>query len=260
MSFAKPLFEVKHDEKNYPVSSIGNSIDGMRPHDNSANIAPSSGVHEFNGSTIRIDPSSSGRILQQASSGPEGGDVQANSGGSNSAELSADSTSNSQSSLPRISQRNGNIIGGAVRSEQRIYGTSKRAIADFRRKVMTINWQELTSLAELGGNVALTALGASGVLPANSAVIASGVEAAVNPLILAIQGKSPIATDIQAGYGALIGGLMILKNQTSIDPALLTKINEYLSAAQAGLSAYMTEESAFTASLFTVNDPLTPAA
>ena len=124
---------------------------------------------------------------------------------------------------------------------------------------MAINWQELASLAELGGNVALTALGTSGIVPANSAVIASGVEAALNPLLSAIQGKSPVATDIQAGYGALIGGLNILKDQTGIDPTLLAKINEYLLAAQAGLAAYMTEQAGFNASLFVVNAPLPPA-
>lgn len=124
---------------------------------------------------------------------------------------------------------------------------------------MTINWQELTSLAELGGNVALTALGTSGVIPANSAVIAAGVEAAINPLLNAIDGHAPVASDIQAGYGALIGGLSILKSQTGIDPALLAKINEYLLAAQAGLAAYMTEQAGFNASLFVVNDPLTSA-
>ncbi len=123
----------------------------------------------------------------------------------------------------------------------------------------TINWQEVASLAELGGNIALTALGASGVVPANSAVIASGVEAAVNPLILAIQGKASIATDIQAGYGALIGALSILKDQAGIDPALLSKVNEYLLAAQAGLAAYMTAQSGYNIDLFTVNAPLTPA-
>jgi hypothetical protein len=124
---------------------------------------------------------------------------------------------------------------------------------------MQINWSEIASLAELGGNIALNVLGASGVIPANSAAIASGVEASVNPLLSAIRGKAPIATDIQAGYGALIGGLSILKNQTGVDPAVLTKVNEYLVAAQAGLEGYMTAQAGFNAGLFTVNAPLTSA-
>lgn len=124
---------------------------------------------------------------------------------------------------------------------------------------MAINWQEVASLAELGGNVALTALGAAGVVPASASAIASGVEAAVNPLLSAIQGKASTATDIQAGYGALIGALTILKSQTGLDPALLSKIEEYLLAAQAGLTAYMTEQAGFNAALFEVNAPLTPA-
>lgn len=123
---------------------------------------------------------------------------------------------------------------------------------------MAINWQEVASLAELGGNVALTALGAAGVVPASASAIASGVEAAVNPLLSAIQGKASTATDIQAGYGALIGALTILKSQIGLDPALLSKIEEYLLAAQAGLTAYMTEQAGFNADLFTVNAPLTP--
>jgi len=125
---------------------------------------------------------------------------------------------------------------------------------------ISINWQEVASLAELGGNIALTALGASGVVPSSSAAIASGVEAAVNPLLSAIQGKSPVATDIQAGYGALIGALSILKSQAGLDSSLLSKINEYLLAAQAGLAAYMTEQAGFNIDLFTVDAPLTPAA
>lgn len=124
---------------------------------------------------------------------------------------------------------------------------------------MAINWQEVASLAELGGNVALTALGAAGVVPASASAIASGVEAAVNPLLSAIQGKASTATDIQAGYGALIGALTILKSQTGLDPALLSKIEEYLLAAQAGLTAYMTEQAGFNADLFEVNAPLAPA-
>jgi hypothetical protein len=124
---------------------------------------------------------------------------------------------------------------------------------------MTINWQQVASLAELGGNVALTVLGGAGIVPAGSAAIASGVEAAVNPLLNAIQGKQPVASDIQAGYGALIGSLSIVKSQTNLDPTLLSKIDEYLLAAQAGLTAYMTEQAGFTAALFVVNAPLTPA-
>jgi hypothetical protein len=124
---------------------------------------------------------------------------------------------------------------------------------------MAINWQQVASLAELGGNVALTVLGGDGIVPAGSAAIASGIEAAVNPLINSIQGKASTATDIQAGYGALIGGLSILKSQTGIDPALLAKIDEYLLAAQAGLTAYMTEQAGFNLGLFVVNAPLTPA-
>ena len=124
---------------------------------------------------------------------------------------------------------------------------------------MTINWQEVTQLAELGGNVALTVLGGVGVVPAGSAAIASGVEASLNPLLNAIQGKAPVAADIQAGYGALIGSLNVVKAQTGLDPALLAKIDEYLLASNAGLAAYMTEQSGFNAALFTVNAPLTPA-
>jgi hypothetical protein len=125
---------------------------------------------------------------------------------------------------------------------------------------MTVNWQEVTSLAELGGNVALTVLGTEGVVPASSAAVASGVEAAVNPLLTAISTGASSSTEIQAGYGGLIGGLGILKAQTGLDPALLSKIDEYLLAAQAGLVAYMTAQAGFNVALFTVAAPLTPAA
>lgn len=123
---------------------------------------------------------------------------------------------------------------------------------------MSINWQVLTSLAELGTNIALAGLGTAGVIPSNSAALASSIEASVNPLLNAIQGNAPTSTDIQAGYGALIGGLTILKSQTNLDPSLLSKIEVYLQSTQDGLTAYMTEQTAFNAALFTVNAPMTP--
>jgi hypothetical protein len=124
---------------------------------------------------------------------------------------------------------------------------------------MATNWQQIASLAELGGNVALTFLGGAGIVPANSATIAAGVEAAVNPLLLAIQGNAPVATDIQAGYGALIGSLSILKSKGGLDPAALAKATEYLTAAEDGFEAYLTEQAGFVAGLFVVNAPMTPA-
>ena len=124
---------------------------------------------------------------------------------------------------------------------------------------MAINWQQLVSLSELGGNVALTFLGDAGLVPVNSAAIAAGVEAAVNPLLSAVQGKEPVAKDIQAGYGALIGSLGILKSKAGLDPTKLAKAEEYLAAAESGFEAYLTEQAGFNADLFTVNAPLTPA-
>ena len=124
---------------------------------------------------------------------------------------------------------------------------------------MAINWQQVTSLAELGGNVALTFLGGAGIVPIGMAALASGVEAAVNPLLFAVQGKEPLPAEIQAGYGALIGSLDIVKSRTGLDPAMLAKAEEYLLAAGDGLKGYMTEQAGFNIALFTVNAPLTPA-
>jgi len=125
---------------------------------------------------------------------------------------------------------------------------------------MNINWQQIASLAELGGNIALTFLGGAGIVPVGTAALASGIEAAFNPLLTAIEGKQPVQADIQAGYGALIGSLSVLKTQTGIAPDLLTKIDEYLAASNAGLTAYTAEQAGFNANLFVVNAPLTPAA
>lgn len=122
---------------------------------------------------------------------------------------------------------------------------------------MTINWQQVTSLAELGGNVALTLLGGAGIVPAGTAALASGIEASLNPLLSAIEGKQPVATDIQAGYGGLIGSLNALKAQPGLDASLSAKIDEYLTAANSGLTAYTTEQAGFNAALFAVNPPLT---
>ena len=121
---------------------------------------------------------------------------------------------------------------------------------------MAINWQAITTLAELATNVSLTALGAAGVVPASSAALASGIEAAVNPLMNALAAKEPVQTDIQAGYGALISALNILAAQPGLDVALLTKIGQYARAAQDAMNAYLIAESGYKLSLFTVDAPM----
>jgi len=112
-------------------------------------------------------------------------------------------------------------------------------------------------LIQLLANVGLTVAGQYGAVPANSANLATSLENALTPLWTALGNKSATSTDIMAALGASIGVLTALKNQTGLDPTVLAKVNEYLSATQAALAAGVTASQGFNATNYT---PVTPIA
>jgi hypothetical protein len=92
---------------------------------------------------------------------------------------------------------------------------------------------QITSLLELAANVTLTAI------PATTAFVPliTGLEAGINPLLTSLTTGSSTTTDVLAGYGALIAVITTLKATTGIDPTVLAKLDEYLTAAQNGTAA-----------------------
>jgi hypothetical protein len=120
---------------------------------------------------------------------------------------------------------------------------------------MTKNaWLQVASLAQLGTNIMLTFVGGPG-----AAMIASAVEASLAPLLNSLLGKASVTSDIQAGYGAIIGSMEALKSHAGINPADLQKVEEYLVAAMAANTAFALVNAGFNANLFVVDGPLTPA-
>lgn len=96
-----------------------------------------------------------------------------------------------------------------------------------------MNPQQWISLIELAANVTLTAI----PVTASFAPLAAALEAGINPLIASIQAGNTKTQDILAGYGSMIALINTLKQQTGLDPAVLTKLDEYLTAAQNGTVA-----------------------
>jgi hypothetical protein len=78
-----------------------------------------------------------------------------------------------------------------------------------------------------------------------------------HPLLDAITtGKRPESTVILAGYGALIGTLNVVRQNTDLEPETLAKVTEYIAASEAGISAYMQASKGYDPALFTVDGPI----
>lgn len=114
----------------------------------------------------------------------------------------------------------------------------------------------LLPLIELAANTTLTVLSAQGITPANTGTLASALETSINPLISAIGKKSATTTDVMAGYGAMIGVLNALKQNTALEPAVLAKVTEYLAAAQDGTSAFLLASKGLDLSKLTPVEPI----
>lgn len=121
-----------------------------------------------------------------------------------------------------------------------------------------MDFMALLPLFELAANTTLTVLGGAGIVPANSATLAGALESAVLPLISSIQNKSTTTADVLAGYGALIGVLNSLRQNTSLPAATLAKVTEYISAAQDATTAYLLAQKGLDLSTLVPLDPIIP--
>lgn len=96
-----------------------------------------------------------------------------------------------------------------------------------------MNTTSIISLIELAANVILAAI----PITTAFAPLVAALEAGINPLITAINAGSTTTTDVMAGYATLIALITTLKAQTNLDPTVLAKLNEYLTAAENGTQA-----------------------
>lgn len=119
----------------------------------------------------------------------------------------------------------------------------------------SINWAALLPIFELAGNITLSALGANGVISPNYAAIATAIEGGINPLIAAVKAGSATSTDVYVALGSLVAAVNVLKNQTGLSPAVLSRLSAYGAAAQAAMVGYQQGALGFDPSKLT---PVTP--
>ena len=110
------------------------------------------------------------------------------------------------------------------------------------------DWKSLLGVIELAANTATSLLipGGAAFLP-----LEQSLEAAVNPLLMSIGTKQTTGDTIITVYGTIIGILTTLKNTPGMPAATLSKIDEYVTAAQNGTAAYLQASKGFDPTLFT---------
>lgn len=92
-------------------------------------------------------------------------------------------------------------------------------------------------------NAALGSLSASGKIPSTITQLVASLGPIVGNAITAIQSGNGKLADVVTALGSLSGILAVLKAQTGLDPAVLTQINVYDQAVQAGIAAYIDSKS-----------------
>lgn len=115
------------------------------------------------------------------------------------------------------------------------------------------DWHLLLGVIEAAGNTAVSLLIPGG--PAFAPLLAD-LEGAVNPLLQSIGTKQTTSSEAMIAFGTTIGILNILKNKPGMPQADLAKVDEYLSAASAGLVAYLLAAKGFDATQFAPVAPI----
>jgi hypothetical protein len=98
------------------------------------------------------------------------------------------------------------------------------------------------SLVQLFSNVGLTALSASGVLPAGTATLASGIESALLPLLQSISSGQTKTQDTLAAFGAMVGILQATSKQTGLSDQAVSNIQALETAVADAIAAFMAGE------------------
>lgn len=117
------------------------------------------------------------------------------------------------------------------------------------------DWHSLIPIFEMAGNIALVASGVG----APFVPLANAVETALNPLLTTLGSgqKVDVTNEVMLAYGVGIATLTAMKQTTGIDPALLTKIEGYIIAAENASAAYIKAGQGFDPTTFA---PVTPIA
>lgn len=117
----------------------------------------------------------------------------------------------------------------------------------------TFDWHSLISVIELAGNTAVSLLipGGAGFAP-----LLIGLENAINPLLQSIGTKPSVSSEVMTAYGTIIGILTTLKQTPGLPDATLSKVDEYLTAAQNGTAAYLQANNGFDPSQFAPVAPI----
>jgi hypothetical protein len=88
-------------------------------------------------------------------------------------------------------------------------------------------------------NVAMVALQAAGVTTPGVSGLVTSLEGTVLPLFANLSAGKSKTSDVLAVLGALSGVITTLKQQTGLDPKLLTQLNALDTDVQAALAAYV---------------------
>ena len=116
----------------------------------------------------------------------------------------------------------------------------------------SFNWKALIPILEGAGNIAeLLIPGGAAFVPLTTAL-----ENAINPLLTSVGQGNTATQEILAAYAALIGILTALQQNTKLDPATLAKVQAYLTASQAGLTAFITAGSGYNPALYVPVQPI----
>lgn len=98
------------------------------------------------------------------------------------------------------------------------------------------------ALVQLFSNIALTGLTAGGVLPPGAAVLATGIENALLPLLTGIQSGQPAVQDTLAAFGAMVGVLQATSKQSGLSAQQLSNIQALETAVSDAIVAFMSGE------------------
>lgn len=119
---------------------------------------------------------------------------------------------------------------------------------------MTFDWKTLIAPIEMGIEVASSVLipGGAAFAPLEAQLFSS-----FNPLLQSIgTGKVDVTTESVAVYGTLIAVLNIAKTAKGISADTVAKIDEYLAAAMAAMTAYVKAGQGFDPTVFSPVAPI----
>ncbi len=98
------------------------------------------------------------------------------------------------------------------------------------------------ALVQLFSNIALTGLTAGGILPPGAAVLATGIENALLPLLTGIQSGQPTVQNTLAAFGAMVGVLQATSKQSGLSTQQLSNIQALETAVSDAIVAFMSGE------------------